>query len=918
MLRRKPVRSQALPIARIRHLFAPRSIALVGASPRPGSTGRAMLDNLRRAGFPGAIHLVNPRHETIDSLPVAARLSELTERPDLALVVAPPEAAPGILEEAAGLGIPIAAIVGRGVLEQRPQDFDRALGIAVRAGTRVLGPDCLGVIAPRAKLDASFATALPQAGDLALVSQSGTIGAALVGWAARNGVGVSAAVAAGAMADIDLADLLDHFATDRETRSVLIAIETIGDPRRFLSAARAAARAKPVVVLKIAPDGERAASFPTHGAVLADPHAVHLAAFRRVGLLSVADLDEAFAAARALAHQRPFSGDRIAILANGLGIGRLAAERLRSLGGRLARPGAAACEALRPLMLRGERMNPIDLGGDADAARYGAALDALIADRETDAVLVMNCPTVLADPAAIATQVVARTRAAHAAGFVRKPVFAAWIGGSDAERQPLTDGGLPAYETESEAIEGLMHLVHHSQAQAELMETPPALPGDAPPEREKARAIVHAALAAGRSMLDPVELTGLLSAYAIPIAPALPAATPDEAAKISRGVLATNGSCAVKILSPDIPHKSAVGGVVLNLATPEAVRDAASTVIERAKAARPQARITGVTVHPFVHRPKARELVAALVDDSAFGPVVVFGRGGTAVELVADAAIALPPLDMRFARELIGRTRVSRQLVHHGDTPDADRDAIAALLVKLSRLAADIPEIVALDLNPVLADRDGVIAVDARACIAPSHDPRRPGACNPRFAIRPYPAEWERRMALKDGTPLMVRPVRPEDERLYPDFFAHVTPEDLRLRFFAPVREFSHAFIARLTQIDYSRAIAFVAIEEATGALLGVVRLHMDADFVEGEYAILLRSDLKGQGLGWKLMKLMIEYARVEGVKAVTGQILRENVTMLKMCEALGFRVEADPDDHDLKKVTLDVDAMEAARASEA
>ena len=350
-----------------------------------------------------------------------------------------------------------------------------------------------------------------------------------------------------------------------------------------------------------------------------------------------------------------------------------------------------------------------------------------------------------------------------------------------------------------------------------------------------------------------------------------------------------------KILSPDIVHKSEVGGVRLNLTSEGAVRDAVAGILARARAAKPEARITGVTLHPMVVRPKAREVIAGIADDPTFGPVIVFGRGGTAVEVIGDKALALPPLDLELAHSLIARTRVSRVLNAYRDVPAADTDAVGLLLVKLAQLAADVPELRELDLNPVLADQNGLIAIDARIAVAPLDLARRGPSGHPRFAIRPYPEEWERHAAMRDGTKLLVRPVRPEDEPLYGPFFAAVTPQDLRLRFFAPVKEFGHRFVARLTQIDYARAMALIAIEESSGEMLGVVRLHADANYEKGEYAVLVRSDLKGRGLGYLLMQMIIEYARAEGLRTIEGQVLRENTAMLAMCRKLGFNIAGDP-----------------------
>jgi acetyltransferase len=493
----------------------------------------------------------------------------------------------------------------------------------------------------------------------------------------------------------------------------------------------------------------------------------------------------------------------------------------------------------------------------------------------------------------------------RAAGFRKKPVFAVWLGEDPAATDAFEQAGIPHFGTEADAVRGFMQLVRYGEAQSQLMETPASLPLDFIPDAPTARAIVDRAIREGRRWLDPLEVNALLRAYAIPVAPVTLAETAEEAMAAARPILAEGGTVAVKILSPDIVHKSDIGGVKLDLTTEEAVRKAALDIFDRAERLKPGARVTGVTVQAMVRRAKARELIAGIADDPTFGPVVVFGRGGTAVEVINDKALALPPLDLALAADLMARTRVSRILKAYRDVPAADERAVALVLVKLAQLAADCPEIRELDVNPLLADRDGVIAVDARVAVAP--EPARRGQGHPRFAVRPYPKEWERSVTARDGRRVFVRPVRPEDEGLFLDFLGKVTNEDLRLRFFAPIRDFSHAFLARLIQIDYARAIAFVALDAESGAMMGVVRLHADANGETGEYAILMRSDLKGLGLGWELMRLMIEWARAEGLKVVEGQVLRENTVMLDMCRRLGFAIRGDPDDRDIQIVTLPV-----------
>jgi len=892
---------------RLDKLFAPRSIALVGASPREGSLGRTVLRNIVRAGFEGPIHLVNPRHREIDGMACVKRIEDLPTAPDLVVIASPPDSVPGVVEAAGAKGACAAIVITAG-LGHGPGSLGEAARVTARAhGLRLVGPNCLGVMVPRAGLDASFAAHPPLPGDLALISQSGAIAAGMVEWGTKRKVGFSAVVSLGDKADVDFGDCLDFFAADRGTRAILLYVESIATARKFMSAARAAARAKPVVVIKSGRHAQGAKAAATHTGALAGSDGVYDAAFRRAGLLRVFDLDELFAAAETLGRQKPFGGSRLAILTNGGGVGVLAVDRLIDLGGRLAEVSEETMSALDAVLPpTWSKANPVDIIGDADARRYAASLEALLKDPANDAVLVLNVPTALASAPEAAQAVVEVVERDRASGYRRKPVFAVWLGEDDEAARAFETAGIPHFSTEADAVRGFMHLVRYREAQDILMRTPSSLPEDFAPDRAAARAIVEAVVAEGRTWLDPMEVSALLRAYAIPDAPVTLAKSAEEAGEAARPFVEAGGTVAVKILSPDIVHKSDIGGVALDLTSVEATCKAAREILERAAARKPDARIVGVTVQPMVRKPKARELIAGIAHDDTFGPVIVFGRGGTAVEVINDKALALPPLDMNLAEGLIARTRVSRILAAYRDVPAADLEAVKLVLVKLSRLAADLPEVRELDINPFLADKDGVIAVDARVAVAPVEG-RRAKAPHASFAVRPYPIEWERRMALSDGREVFVRPVRPEDEGLFLEFFKHVTDEDLRLRFFAPVKDFSHSFIARLTQIDYARAIAFVAVDAATGGMMGAVRLHADANHESGEYAILLRSDLKGIGLGWRLMQLMIEWAKTEGLAHVEGQVLRENRTMLEMCKDLGFDVKSDPEDPDLKVVRLDL-----------
>lgn len=896
---------------RLKSLFAPRAVAVIGASPREHSLGRIILQNLRDAGFKGPIEVVNPKYPEIGGQATVPSIEALNPVPDLVVITAPAPEVPGLIESAGARGIGGAIVITAG-MGHGPDSFAEKARQAARAHKlRLLGPNCLGLFVPSIRLNASFSVHQPKIGDLALISQSGGVAAGLVGWAAGRSIGFSGIASIGDAVDIDFGDLLDYFALDRKTRAILMYIESISDVRKFMSAARAAARVKPVIVIKAGRYVQATRAAATHTGALAGVDAVFDAAFRRAGLLRVFDLDELFAAAETLGRLSPSEGKRLAIITNGGGIGVLAVDRVFDLGGTLAGLSPATVERLNAVLPpTWSKSNPVDIIGDADASRYATTLEALLDDKENDAILVMNVPTARASSGKCADAVVNIVRQQRARRHAGKPVLAVWVGDDGQAAKAFDAAGIPYYSSETDAIRGFMHLVRYVEANRDLMETPPSVPTQFVSDTDRARKVIAQAIAAGKSWLDPLEVNELLAAYGIPITQAILARDGREAAVAARPFLVEGRAVVVKILSPDIIHKSEVDGVRLNLLSKRAVEAATDHIIQRARAARPNARIAGVTIHPMYLRPKARELIVGVASDPIFGPVVVFGTGGTAVEVINDKALALPPLDLKLAGELIDRTRVSRLLKGYRNVPPVNRQALELMLVKVAQLVADLPEVQELDLNPVLADEKGVIAVDARVAVAPVKRGTRAAS---RFAIRPYPREWERHYPDWNGRRLTVRPVRPEDEALYRDFFGSVGENDLRLRFFAPVKEFSHTFVARLTQIDYSRAMALIVIDDSTGQMLGGVRIHSDANHETGEYAILVRSDLKGVGLGWLLMKTMIEYARAEGLRMVEGQVLRDNTTMLKMCTELGFKVEPEPEDPGLCHVVLDLEANKTA-----
>ena len=889
-----------MTIRNLEHLLSPRSIVLIGASETPHSVGAILTGNLLNGAFKGDIWLVNPARDTVQRTPCYRSLAALPAVPDLAVIATPPETVPALIGELGRLGCRAAVVITAGI-----QGDTRAamLETAGRYLLRIQGPNCLGLMLPPLGLNASFAQITPPSGKLAFLSQSGALITGIVDWAASRGVGFSHVISMGDMADVDSGDLLDYLAGDIHSSAILMYLESVTAAPKFMSAARRAARVKPVIVIKSGRHASGAAAALSHTGALAGADQAYEAAFRRAGLLRVLELSDLFSAAEVLGKVPTLNGERLAIITNGGGAGVLAADRLSDLGIEPAALSAATISKLdRALPVTWSHRNPVDIIGDANAARFAAAVDAVLDDPGIDALLTINCPTALNPSLDAAVAVTAAIEARRAAGKPAKPVLTSWLGTSAAAsaRNHFASKGVPTFDTPASAVEAFKHLVCHRRAQSELMTTPPSLPDSIFKPEPAANDIIDAALAAGHETLTEVEAKSLLAAYDIPVAETVVATSPQDAARLAQPLLEKYAACALKILSIDISHKSDVGGVRLDLTSSEQVREAAEAMHTRIHAANPSARIDGFTVQPMIKRPGAHELLLGISVDPTFGPMVMFGAGGVAVEAVRDVAQALAPLDLNLARDLMRKTRVFRLLQGYRNRPPADIDAIALTLVRLSYLAARHLEIREIDINPLLADEHGVVALDARVRIADEAKvPRTP------MAIRPYPTEWEKTLALPDLGPAVLRPIRPEDERLYAAFFAKVEPADVRLRFFTPRVGLSHRFLARLTQIDYAREMAFVAISKDSGELLGVARFVADPDFVTGEYGILVRSDLKNHGLGWALMTHIIDYARASNLVQIHGHVLPHNTAMIAMCQQLGFAIDTDADDRSLIRATL-------------
>jgi acetyltransferase len=882
----------------LEYALKPRSVALIGASQRENSVGRKLFENLLDAGFAGPVMPVNPNSAEILGRTAYASVADLPSAPDLAVIATRAATVPSLVDELGKRGTKAAIVISAGFTELGDEGalLQQAMLDAARPHLlRVVGPNCIGVLAPGGKLNASFAPLTPRAGNVAFVTQSGALLTAVLDWADSRGIGFSHLVSLGSMADVDFGDMLDYLANDDATHAILLYVEAITHARKFMSAARAAARSKPVIVCKAGRHAEGARAARSHSGALAGSDAVYDAAFRRAGMLRVYALEELFDAVEMLAIGRHPAGERLAIVTNGGGMGILATDRLIDEHGRLAALSEGSIARLNDVLPRGwSRANPVDLMGDAGADRYRAALEVVVTDPNVDATLVLNCPVAVTSSLECARAVVE----AHAQHRY-KPLLASWVGGDrqrDAEAL-LREHRVPTYATPEEAVRAFMYLVNYRRNQSALLETPPAATAAAP-DRTAARRIVADALQRGGGWLDAIAARAVIGAYGIPIVASIPCATADDAAAAAIGL---DCPVALKIRSPDITHKTDVGGVILDLADADAVRAAASAMLARVASARPDAHDLAFTVEPMVPARGGVELIVGGYEDAQFGPVIVFGHGGTAAEVRDDVALGLPPLNLVLAHAMIARTRVRRLLEGYRGREPLDLAAAASTLLAISQLIIDLPEVVELDVNPLYVDAKGATALDARVRVAAAP---RPGTA--RLAISPYPDELEETVTLADGHALLLRPIRPEDEPALHAAFAKLTAEEIRMRFFVAMQALPHPLAARFTQIDYDREMALVLTPPGpTVDIWGVVRIHADPDLTRAEFAILVRHEFAHRGLGTLLMQRIIAYAKTRGIGELFGLVLRENRKMLQLSRDLGFVVSIDRDDPAYVSVTL-------------
>ncbi len=871
-----------MPIERIGNLFHPDSIAVVGASERPGSIGLAVMQNLVEAGFSGAIHPVNPHRASVMGRRALPDLNHIENPPDLVVVATPIDTVPAIIADCARLDVAGAVIISAGGKEtgrtgRETEEHIRAA--ATGSDLRIIGPNCLGIMCSSARLNASFASRMPIDGKLAFISQSGAICTAILDFSAKERIGFSHFISLGSMLDVDFGDIIDYLGADPKVGSIVMYVESLTRHRNFMSASRAVSRIKPIIALKAGRTRAGAAAAASHTGAMAGEDAVYDAAFQRAGIVRVKTFEELFDTAEILSRKGRFCGPGLAILTNSGGPGVMAADALSDYGMEPVTLSPQTVQALNTVLPdHWSRGNPVDILGDAAAKRYADAAAILLEAKEVQALLVILAPQAMSNPGGVAHALAPRL------GQSVKPVIASWLGGIDVEpgREILNQAGLATFDTPERAVRAFMNLHRHARGIELLQQIPPRLSSRIQVDRDKAGSLIEAGLTSFNGLLSEIASKAILKAYGIPINPTTAARTVDNALAQAA---ALGYPVVMKILSPDIIHKSDADGVLLDLATPQAVRNGFELLLERARRHVPHAHIDGITVQPMVDGATCELIVGAKLDPD-FGPVILFGMGGVLAELIKDNAIALPPLNRLLASRLMEGTRIDQLLRGYRNHPPVDREQLEVVLMRLSQLVTDFPQITELDINPLVIRQGRPIAVDARMVLKPAW---RPAPLH--LAVSPYPTQYESRVILPEIGELLIRPVRPDDAPLLVDLFHTLSPQSVYYRFFSPMKELSHDMLARFTQIDYDREIALVAIADsgASEKMLGAARVILQHNLKDAEFAVLVGDPWQGKGIGAHLLTTCLEIAQERRFGIIWGTVLAENKGMLALGRKLGF-----------------------------
>jgi acetyltransferase len=872
-------------------MFNPKTIALIGATDKEGAVGRTILENLIRSKerrvFPVNLHM-----DKVLDVETYPTIAGVPEHVDLAVVATPARSVPAVVEECGQAGVEGVVIISAGFKEigeegtHLENEIDR---IRKKYGMRIMGPNCLGFVRPPLDFNATFLRGTPPPGNIAFISQSGALGSAILDWAVSAGIGFSLFASLGSMLDVDFGDMIDFLGDDTATRSILIYMEGVGNARKFMSAARAFARRKPIIILKPGRFAESARAAHSHTGAMAGDDAVYEAAFRRAGAVRIGEIAELFAAAEVLDSKKLPAGPRLAIVTSAGGPGVMATDALISLGGELAELSEESMTQLNALLPPyWSKANPVDVLGDATVDRFAKALTICLGDPKVDGVLVIYVPMDSAPSAKLAQAVADSVKNAW------KPVITTWMGAGDVEegRHIFVENSIPHYDTPEEAVRTYVNMCRYKRHLDQLYETPDELPAHKALLKDRLQELLKMALKEGRTLLNEEESKDFLMTYGIPVTNAQVAQDPETALTIAEKV---GYPVVIKVVSPHISHKSDVGGVIMGIDSSASLKEAYDKLIERVKERAPAAAITGVAVEKMF-TDIDYELILGSKKDKDFGSVILFGMGGTMAEFIKDFSIGLPPLNQTLAKMLMQDTRVYKMLQGFRGKPAADFEELEEILVKFSNLVVDFPEIAEIDINPLAISNGKASALDARIIIDRNYNATGLSP-HPHLIITPYPTKYITPWKLPDGTEVLLRPIRPEDEPAEHEMLSTLSQETLRTRFFSVVKDISHEWLILFCNIDYDRHMAIVAEVDEKGKkkMIGVARLIMDQDMTSGEVAFLVQDRYQGKHLGSKFLEILIGIARERGLEEIRADVLTENEKMLHVFKRLGFTTQWVP-----------------------
>ncbi|MDD4911994.1 MAG: bifunctional acetate--CoA ligase family protein/GNAT family N-acetyltransferase [Sideroxydans sp.] len=881
-------------------LFAPKSVAVFGASDRQDAVGQIVFQNMLQGGFKGKLFPINAKNTEVQGQRAYASISAVGEPVELVVIATPPQTVPGIIEECGLHGVKAAVIITAGFGEAGAQGValeKELMEAAHRYNIRLIGPNCLGIMRPSIGLNATFNNGAANVGNIAFVSQSGALCTAILDWASRNDVGFSSVVSMGSSTDVDFGEILDYLVSDPNTQSILMYIEGIRNARSFMSALRAAARIKPVILVKVGRHAAGSKAAMSHTASLVGADDVFDAAVSRAGVVRVQTITQLFSAAKALSCGFKPTGNRLAIVTNGGGPGVMAVDRAADLGLNIATLSDSTIEYLNEhLPPNWPHANPVDIIGDAQADRYHHAVKACLEDENVDGVLAILTPQAMTKPLESAQALI------ELANTHRKPLLTCWMGETQvaSSRDAFTKAHRPHFRTPEPAVEVFSHLSAYYRNQKLLMQMPGPLSHHVEPDIESARLIIEGAMQEHRKVLSEMESKALLSAFHIPVARTIVAHSPNEALLIAQQM---GFPVAMKVNSHDISHKSDAGGVILNLRNAHEVRAAYQKICENIQLNRPDAKMEGVAIEPMIMKRNGRELMIGVTTDPVFGPVITFGAGGTAVEIMGDRAVALPPLNTFLVKELIQDTRIAKMLGAFRNMAPANMEALEDVLLRVSEMVCELPLLKEMDINPLILDETGALAADARIVVEYRQ------ASEDRYAhmaIYPYPTHLVSEWQLADGTDVTIRPIRPEDALMVKQFVHDLSEETKYFRYMNSVQELTEDMLSRFTQLDYSREMALIAVtfEHDKEIQLGVARYAINPDAKSCEFALVVADNITGKGLGQKLMISLMEAARTKGLDVIEGEVLSHNHNMLKLMTRLGFSIKHSTEDSGIMKVS--------------